>query len=530
MSAFQTKIFYLLLTVLISLILLVPALNYIPILSTGDHGRDFYGAQQILEGKVPYHDFWWVYGPLMPYYYAVFYKMFGITMSSILVGKMVLILICEVFFYLTLSSFATPLFALTGTLWFFLYTNDFFFTYNHIGGVACLLGSLYYVFCYLKNGKSDCLYLGILGLFILGLIKINFALSSLCAFIISVRAIEYFQKYPRKNLSLPIALLISSLAIIYFFLLHKLPMYEIRQCFPYLSSDQPHQSTPLDAIREAVTQVVRDGTASLSHTAFTLLILMSGLFIVITCLSKKTPASARNFIFASVITLGTFYILNIHEYILSATTYRAYWVKPISILLVFTLIYSATKHLKPVILFLLYSTLLLNIGLEITNHYAAMKQVKRPENFLSVPRAQVYVSNEPQWIDTVQQTTNFLKTNLKISETFFALPYDCLYYFLAEKNSPTRQLIFFDHINIPQEQEMKIIGELEKNKVNWVVVSSRSISLEGGLGKLGVSYCPLIGTYIAENFKIVTEFGPWTSFPGWGWNHGTRMMKRISPL
>ena len=530
MSAFQTKIFYLLLTVLLSLILLVPTLHYIPVLSTGDHGRDFYCAQQILEGKIPYHDFWWVYGPLMPYYYALFYKMLGITMSSILVGKVVLILICEVFFYLTLSLFAPALFALIGTLWFLLYMNDFFFTYNHIGGVACLLGSLYYVFSYLNNDKSKYLSLSIFCLFILGLIKINFALSSLFAFIISVRAIEYFQQYPRKNLSLLIALLLGSLAGIYFLLLHSLPMYEIRQCFPYLSSDQPNQSTPVDSIREAMTQVVLDGTASLSNTAFTLLILMSGLFIIITCLSKKTPANAKNFIFAGVITLGAFYILNIHEYILSGTTYRAYWVKPVSILLVFTLIYLATKHLKPIIHFLLYSTLLLNIGLEVTNRYTTMQQIKRPESFLSIPRAQVYVGNEPAWIDTVQQTTNFLKTHLKSSETFFALPYDCLYYFLTEKDSPTRQLIFFDHINIPPEQEIKIIRELEKTKVNWMVISSRSISLETGLGKWGVSYCPLIGKYIAENYEVVAEFGPWTSLPGWAWNHGTRIMKRTGSL
>lgn len=528
MSAFQTKILYLILTVVISLLLLVPTLQYIPVLSTGDHGRDFYCAEQILKGKIPYHDFWWVYGPLMPYYYALFYKMLGITMSSILVGKVILVLICEVFFYLTLGLFAPSLFALIGTLWFVLYMNDFFFTYNHIGGVACLLGSLYYVVSYLKNDKFGYLALSIFCLFILGLIKINFALSSLFAFIISVRAIEYFQKYPRKNLSLLIILLLGSLSLIYFLLLHNLPLYEIRQCFPYLSSDQPHQSTPIQSIQEAITQVILDGIASLSNRAFTLLILMSGLFVAITCLSGKTPANAKNFIFASLITLGTFYVLNIHEYILSGTTYRAYWVKPISILLVFTTIYLATKHLKPIILFLLYATLLLNIGLEVTNRYTMMRQVKRPEYFLSNPRAHVYVGNKPSWIDTVQQTTNFLKTRLKSSETFFALPYDCLYYFLAGKDSPTRQLIFFDHINIPQEQETGIIRELENNKVNWVVVSSRSISFEGGLGTLGVSYCPLIGRYIAQNFEVVAEFGPWTSLPGWGWNHGTRILKRTS--
>ena len=56
-------------------------------LSQGDHGRDLYAAQAVFRGELPYKDFWWVYGPLMPYYYGLFYKIFGIQISSIILGK-----------------------------------------------------------------------------------------------------------------------------------------------------------------------------------------------------------------------------------------------------------------------------------------------------------------------------------------------------------------------------------------------------------------------------------------------------------
>ncbi len=528
MSSFQTKILFLILTLLTSLVLLIPSLNYIPMLSTGDHGRDFYCPVEILNGQIPYHDFWWVYGPLMPYFYAVFYKIFGIHMSSILIGRMVLVIICEIFFYLTLARFAPPLFALIGTLWFLLYNQDFFFTYNHIGGVACILGSLYFVISYLKDNKSKYIYLSFLCLFILSLIKINFALSSLCAFILSVRLIEYFKKYPKKSLGFTSIILLCTVAGIYGVILSKLPVYEIRQCFPYLSSDQPHQSTPWEAIRDALMRIFFDGISSKANIAFGLLIIFSGVAVFKQCFSREQDS--KSFILPAILVIVIFYLFNIHEYILSGTTYRAFWVKPLSILLVFTLIYWATKHLRPIILFLLYTTLIFNIFLETTNRYVAIRDIKQPGGFLNIPRANVYLGNDRSWIDTVMQTTQFLRTHLKTDETFFALPYDCLYYFLAEKTSPTRQLIFFDHINIPQEQEIKIIHELEAKKVNWVVVSSRSISVEGGLGKLGVTYCPLIGKYIADHFEMVQQFGPWTSFPGWGSDHGTRIMRRVPPL
>ena len=72
-----------------------------------------------------------------------------------------------------------------------------------------------------------------------------------------------------------------------------------------------------------------------------------------------------------------------------------------------------------------------------------------------------------------------------------------------------------------------MIAELEKNHVNFVLVSSRAfVRQEPGLGFLGTSYCPLIGKYINDNFIPIARFGDWTNEPGWAWNHGTLIMKR----
>jgi len=106
------------------------------------------------------------------------------------------------------------------------------------------------------------------------------------------------------------------------------------------------------------------------------------------------------------------------------------------------------------------------------------------------------------------------------------LPYDPLLYYLLEKRSPTKQLIFFDHIKITEEQEKGILSELEKNKINWIVLSNRINSAETGLGVLGQTYCPLIGKYIEDNFEVVAKFGDWINPPGWAWNYGIKILHR----
>src|ERR1700733_9682983 len=75
---------------LAGLLITFPYLNFQDYLSQGDHGRDLYAAQAVYRGELPYRDFWWVYGPLTPYYYGLFFKIFGTKISSMILGKLFL--------------------------------------------------------------------------------------------------------------------------------------------------------------------------------------------------------------------------------------------------------------------------------------------------------------------------------------------------------------------------------------------------------------------------------------------------------
>jgi hypothetical protein len=175
---------------------------------------------------------------------------------------------------------------------------------------------------------------------------------------------------------------------------------------------------------------------------------------------------------------------------------------------------------------LLFGTIILMAGSTITWQLQQVIMNRTPDHYLAHPRGRVYIGNDPFWIDTVQRTAGWLDANLAKDETFFAFPYDPIYYYLAGRKSPTRQLIFFNHINVPPEQEQKTIAELEKNNVNYVLLSTRMNSAEPSLGYFGVTYCPILRKYIEDHFTEVGRWGDWQNEPGWAWNHGTMILKR----
>jgi len=148
--------------------------------------------------------------------------------------------------------------------------------------------------------------------------------------------------------------------------------------------------------------------------------------------------------------------------------------------------------------------------------------------FMSHDKARVFVKNRRDWISAVELTTDVLTRVLKPGEQFLALPYDPLYYYLTGRKAPTRLFNFFEHINIPPEQERKIIRDLQAGSINYILLSSRAWSSETGMGRLGQTHCPLLAEYIEKNFVLAARIGDWQNQPGWAWNHGTMILKRKS--
>ncbi len=527
------KLIFLLLTLATGAVLLFIVSNCQSLLAQGDHGRDLYAFKKAMDGAVTYKDYWWPYGPLMPYYYGLFLKLFGISIKSILIGRAVLILGISLFFYLTLATLIPPSFAFIATIWALNCYRDFFYTYNHIGGLVTILACVYFLFSYMQQQKLKYLYLSLLCIFLTSLIKINYGFASLFNFLIAVFLIDSVYKTPfnRQKIKFYLcALIILPITIlaVYYFLLHELPIYYIRQCLPYLGGDQPHEVSLQTSSRILVQSIFNNALIGWPNRCFAILILLSLIQTITLIFNKKTDRALKSKIILTLAILSIFYLVNLHEFLKSAVYYRTFWSTSFSMMLIFIVIYFGVKNLSRSIQILFIFTILFTVTIKMIEGTKNLRNLKTPEHYIAHPRTQIYVSNPPQWIQTVVATTNYLEQNVKKDELFFALPYDPLYYFLTDKDSPTRQLIFFNHIKIPTEQEKTIIAELEKNNVTWVVMSSRSQSKDPTLGVFGETYCPLLGEYIKKHFAMTIEFGDWKNEPGWIGNHGTRILKRVS--
>ena len=185
---------FLILTALCGIAINYPYHNFQNFIAQGDHGRDLYAAAAVLRGEMPYKDFWWVYGPLMPYYYGLMFKLFGLHVPSILLGKLILNIGAGLGIFLTMTRFFSPAAGFVAGAWFMTYHQDFFFTYNHAGGIFLLILCIWMHWAYIKEPKNKNAYLALLFTFILGLIKINFALTTLLIGVLTVLLVNRLNK------------------------------------------------------------------------------------------------------------------------------------------------------------------------------------------------------------------------------------------------------------------------------------------------------------------------------------------------
>lgn len=554
-----SKIAFLFATIIAGLIIVWPNLNYVELLSTGDHGRDLYAADAVLRGEVPYRDFWWVYGPIMPYYYGFFNLILGTKITSVLFGKAVLEILLGVFFYLGATSILRPALGFIAAVWFLHSRQEFFFTFNHIGGILMGLIVCWSLLSYIRRQEYKYLIFGSCASLALMLIKINFGLASLvgllsCTWVID-RAHGIKLDIKKKKFYLLAGLLMPAAALlIYWLLMVDLPFYYIRQCHPYFGDDQPHHVTPWTAIPYYLTQhwlTIQHNIAGTlasftrANNPFGILFASFGLLFVIqhfllhgatllasiTLLRNKLEKQEQKSVLLALMVCAVFFGLYFHEFLVSGVWYRSYWSWPYLVLFHFLMIHVALRMMPRWTTAVICCFMGLLMSFSIFANHQTISAQKTPQRFLSMERGGVYVGNEEAWTSTVNAVTAFLNAKTKTQDAVFALPYDCLYYYLSGKSTPTEQLIFFEHIKISQAQEASIIQQLENKKIGHVLMSNRIASSEIGIGIFGQTYCPLISRYIQENFTpIIREGGNWQAEPGWGHNHGVIILKRKSSL
>lgn len=532
------KTIFLVLTLIVGIFILFPTHNFITPLVQGDHGRDFYAYQQTMNGKTPYQDYMWFYGPLMPYYYASFFKIFGAYAQIALTAEIALKIMAGLVLYGILALFTTPGFSFVGATWFFAFFPKFPHTLNHAGGMIAMLACVYFVLKYIKtNGRANIPW-ALFSVFLLALIKLNFGIMFFIGSLGCFLSVDLIRKNFNKNLRLYIyggLLWGAGLLGTYLFFLQELPAYYILECFPVLKMYDQREILFQDSWLSPAFYMAKEYLNILSRFWWDQL--CSGLFFI--CLlfgifwqpkdKNEKAEHIQNLLALACVII--FLLLALHEYLSGRRFYTKIWGQPLQTLSFLFVLGLGLKRLSPVFRAIVMVILLFGASIQTYDQHRWISALKNPAQRFALNNIDLYIVNPPGWTTTVKETVQFLNQELKPQDHFFALPYDPIYYFLTEKESPTKEFCFTDASNIPYEQEADIIKTLDNQKVDYILLSSRCDSPEPGLGTFGKTYCPLLARYVKENFALIKTFGDWTQKPdGWIDHHGTKIFKRTQKI
>ncbi|MBZ0166085.1 MAG: hypothetical protein K8I00_04700, partial [Candidatus Omnitrophica bacterium] len=447
--------YFLALTILIGILIHIPGLSYHGLLFQGDHGRELYAARMVLQGDIPYRDFWWMYGPLMPYYYALCFKVLGISIHSVLIGEAFLKLLSGIFIFRALQVFIPALWALMGAVWFWLFYPYFFYTYNHTGAIMLFMAVMYCLFQYIVRPRAMYLYPALCCIGICAFIKVNFGFSLLASFLAAVCLADKRRDVPTtagKYFYLTALVALPGLILLIYVLLTKdLPLYALRQCFPYFGSDHQYGTSigsAMGILFNTYAQLKTVGgvfvatnspgavTLSVANVILTGIsvasILATGLLMKV---SKKKGKEGQNILFLLGILL-LFYTTSLHEFLFTGIRYRLNWGTPFLGLITFLSLGTALRYAPRA---LRYGVALVLAGIFVTHHMVtltAYRMTLHAGKFVPLSNAGVYVNNSTQWIHTVRSVTDYLNETLPADQTFFALPYDPLFYFLTDNPAP----------------------------------------------------------------------------------------------
>ncbi|HPB68585.1 MAG TPA: hypothetical protein PKU74_06735 [Candidatus Omnitrophota bacterium] len=531
---------FFLLTLLAGLYILAPLHDFQYQLSTGDHGRELYSFKKALDGALPYRDYSWLYGPFLLYYYALCYQLFGLSVQSILWGQNLLILSVGLLVYLTASLFMAPSLSMACALWYWAFRGtEFFYSYHNIGGVAAILFILYLTFRYIKTSAFKNVFYGFLSLTVLLLIRLNMGLAIGLAYVSSLLMIDHVNKdiQRKKKASLYALLSMAALVIsglVYWALIHPLPPYVIDQTFPYTHDQLAAEKIgPLETMVTFYIMLLEKIPSPVSRFIFGAGAFLSLMQIMVLHIRGKLSAPLKTQLTLVLPVLLLFFLFSLHEFIGSGVWFRFNWAFPVLLLLLFFLLHflielNPLPDLKDTFRYGLFFILAIGVSVKVLDIHHDIKKVKSLGQPIQAGRTRLYTVQSSEWIQTVNQASQYLRTNVPPDEKIFTFPHDSLYNFLSQRDNATRQLALFAHTGIPEEQERAIIADLEHQHVNWVVESNRSRSKEFGMGAFGETHCRMIADYIKTNFELVAQMGEWTRPGGWAWDHGVRIWKRKS--
>jgi len=519
----QQRLLFLLLTLITGIVVLFPYLNFQLHLSPGDHGRDLYSFKKTFEGALLYRDYRSQNGPLMPYYYSLFYRLFGVSVQSTLWGYNLLILLTGILLYGAGTTFLSPGMAYLATLWYWAFcTNEFYYTFNHNGAVFFIIAVVFCLLRYIKAPRRKYVFWAYFCLVGATLVRPDIGLAGYAAFYLSLIMVQRgknktgLKQLLRRYLPLPLILLTLTLAI-YLWIGLKAPG-------PALFKDMAYwREIKWDRILQNIFGLKDIFLLTFNHCwpGRSFMLFMALLAIKAFLSRKETsyriPEDSRLALRALLI----FIVFLLMEYLLGMRLFRWRWAYAVSLLFAFGLFEIGISRFrsKKIRAFLICYLLALPMGTAIKNFHF-VQSCKVPANHIVIGANDFYVDPYQQEnVRTFTRAAEFLRQNTLPDEKILAVPYAPIYYFFSDRDNAFREMNFFSR--------MPTADELDKKNINYIIVSNRAVrNADTPNESLGKDFGLEFSRYLDEHFDEILTLGDWDQTMGWVIYHGIKIYRR----
>lgn len=490
--------------------------------SEGDFGRDLYAFYLTFKGQLPYIQFDWVYGLFTPYVYATMFKIFGVSVLTAVSVYYVIYVFCIVLVFVIVRSFYNNLVACLSTLLFMSYYGFFIYNFNHVFGTFTLLVILFLLKLFLETKKDKWLFsLGIC-CFILTSIKLSMGLFLTLTIYFFLAVFLIRDKQSVKNLLISFGSYLILSCILYLPFIIAIPSEYLLNNFPvtqkYLTSSRVSIFENMFKLETSTftIPVVLHQTLYKIHTYTSLNLwyfvsILGGFILLLVTTIKKMKL--KNSYYILILLVLAF--VAAHEFYKIGTYYSLkYWVLPIIVIVLpvmLTNTYNLFSQNKGVKISILLITALIVLTI-LTKLYISFLHCEHKQYYCSLPRVKMSFTN-PYWLSMFNTAIKFIDTHTKKDEMILCIPENTLYNFASDRDQPTRVNSFAKIANVDLAHQKKIMKNMEKEHVRFVLISDKGIDPKYGFGFFGKTHCQQLYKYIAKNYGNVTAITVGASGP-----------------
>ncbi|HOX37775.1 MAG TPA: hypothetical protein PL033_07285 [Candidatus Brocadiia bacterium] len=518
---------------------------------THDRGRDLHVALMTLNGRMPYVDFDWPYGPLMPYYYAGCFKAFGVSMRSFDIGEMAAVgmtALAVAFAGFEIAGAGAA--AACGVLFLCIAPiRGYAHTGNHIG--VAFFSAVALAFCarYLKGGGRRNIVCAAIFIWLASLVKLNVGIAFAMA-MFSGLGIERFRaggslldRVFLRDCGIALAVYCGLTLLVYAPLLHATPAESVPRCFPFDPAYRPDYGNFTGTLMSDWKKLsTRPATAPaliyrLARECWNLQFVTALVAVsAIAAMPRRKDSGREECNFAGICAMWLF--AGGAELLLAGSPYGArFFAGPgiaISLTIVMRDIWKRIglsrsrnrPYESP-----LQAGWVATAGLLALAHGTTSvclisgwwEELYHPRGGVSHIR---YPQDPTSWATTVQEASDYVAARTRPGEGILAVPMDGVYLFLADRPQATRITDFSRYLHVGEEEQRRIIAELQAKGTRFIIWANEHMEHAGGPEIFGRTHCVILGDWIRENFRPVKRFGE-TRQLGYGVSyHGVVVLMR----